>query len=137
MDIINRKKAAELNQKTYFTGRQCKWGHVARRYVVNGACKTCICHQATLLRSKPKKRYGIEVRVLTARMHMDDIATARALVHALNIARYGQVSPPCREAVNAGNWQKRPYDGTAQFGMPAATSDDIAIEREKLFGDYA
>ena len=137
MDIINRKKAAELRQKTYFTGRQCKWGHVARRYVVNGACKTCVRHQATLNRKKPKKSYGIYVRVLTARMHMDDIATVRELAHALNLARYGQIAPPCREALNAGNWKKRPYDGSAQFGMPAATSDDIAAAREDLFGEFA
>ena len=137
MDTISRKQAIELHQKTYYTGKQCKWGHVARRYTVNGICKTCARHKAELQRRKPKKVYNYDIKSFRIRLHSDDFATVRELAHALNMARYGQIVPPCREAVNAGLYKKTPYDGSAQFGMSAASSDDIAAAREDLFGDYA
>lgn len=39
--IISRKQAVEVGLAFYFTGRQCKRGHVDRRRVSNNACKTC------------------------------------------------------------------------------------------------
>ncbi|EUD09187.1 TPA: hypothetical protein ACHWKL_001376 [Providencia stuartii] len=41
MEIITRKEAATLGKLRYFTGKRCKNGHVAERYVGNGACVTC------------------------------------------------------------------------------------------------
>lgn len=41
MDIISRKEAKELGLKFYFTGKQCKYGHIAERRTSNGFCLGC------------------------------------------------------------------------------------------------
>lgn len=41
MEIISRKEAASKGFGKFFTGKKCKNGHVAERYVCNGVCVTC------------------------------------------------------------------------------------------------
>lgn len=41
MAVISRKEAIEKGLKAYFTGRPCKYGHVAERRVSNRACLEC------------------------------------------------------------------------------------------------
>lgn len=36
-----RMQAHALGEKTYSTGKPCKYGHMAKRYVVNGGCVEC------------------------------------------------------------------------------------------------
>lgn len=44
MDIITRKQARQIGQKTYFTGKSCSNQHVAARYVSTGGCVECLMH---------------------------------------------------------------------------------------------
>jgi hypothetical protein len=39
--IVNRAEAKAAGEKRYFTGRPCKWGHVAERLVSSGECAEC------------------------------------------------------------------------------------------------
>ena len=41
MKIISRQKAKALELKYYFTGRPCKYGHIAERSVANQDCTVC------------------------------------------------------------------------------------------------
>lgn len=41
MNIISKKEAKALGKLFYFTGKQCKRGHVDKRYVSTGDCYTC------------------------------------------------------------------------------------------------
>lgn len=41
MNVISAKDAAAKGDKLYFTGRQCRNGHIAPRYVSCGVCKEC------------------------------------------------------------------------------------------------
>ena len=41
MDIISRAKAKAAGLKRYFTGKPCKRGHLAQRYVSVGECLEC------------------------------------------------------------------------------------------------
>ena len=41
MEIISRKEAKAQGLKRYFTGKPCKYGHVAERRVIGGACVDC------------------------------------------------------------------------------------------------
>jgi hypothetical protein len=41
MEIISRKEAMEKGLKRYFTGKPCKHGHVAERFIVSKACREC------------------------------------------------------------------------------------------------
>lgn len=48
MEVISRKDAKAQGLTRYFTGRPCKWGHVAERLRSNG---TCIgCHKESALK---------------------------------------------------------------------------------------
>ena len=41
MNIISKEVARTAGRKRYFTGRMCKNGHTAERYVFNGKCVEC------------------------------------------------------------------------------------------------
>ena len=41
MKITTRKEAKAQGLKRYFTGKPCKWGHVAERFSVDGKCAKC------------------------------------------------------------------------------------------------
>ena len=41
MEVILRAKAKELGLKRYFTGKPCKFGHIAQRKIENGSCVEC------------------------------------------------------------------------------------------------
>lgn len=52
--IVTRKQAIEMRLDRYYTGRECKNGHVAMRKVYNYACCTC----ATLMERKYNAKRG-------------------------------------------------------------------------------
>lgn len=41
MNIISRREAIKSELVSYFTGKPCKFGHVDKRYTVNGVCYSC------------------------------------------------------------------------------------------------
>lgn len=41
MKVIKRMDAARQGLNHYFTGKPCKYGHVDKRYVLNGLCVAC------------------------------------------------------------------------------------------------
>lgn len=52
-----RKEASEAGLTRYWTGKSCKWGHVAERLVSNGRCIKCMYELRTeLLRDNPEER---------------------------------------------------------------------------------
>lgn len=51
MVVISKKEAIEKGLKTYFTGKPCKYGHVAERSVSNRCCLEC-------LKEYSKEHYG-------------------------------------------------------------------------------
>jgi Skp family chaperone for outer membrane proteins len=50
MEIVNRKTAAQIGSTTFFTGKVCKNGHVAPRYVSTGHCVECVKEAARAYR---------------------------------------------------------------------------------------
>lgn len=42
MQIIARKDAAKAGLGQYFTGKECKHGHISNRYTQSGACTACV-----------------------------------------------------------------------------------------------
>lgn len=51
--LITRKEAKVLELKTYFTGKECKYGHVSRRQVCSGQCIECKVIRTRVWREKP------------------------------------------------------------------------------------
>jgi hypothetical protein len=41
MELIDRKTALSLGLTTYFTGKECKYGHISTRKVHSGSCTAC------------------------------------------------------------------------------------------------
>ena len=56
MIIISRDEALSLGLKKYFTGQQCKYGHISERYTKHGECVTCVKLRADIYKKKyPEK----------------------------------------------------------------------------------
>lgn len=65
MDVISRKEAIEKGLKVYFTGKPCKYGHVAERRVDNKTCLECSKERNKEYREQNKeyfKEYDKEYR---------------------------------------------------------------------------
>lgn len=78
--VISRAAAWKLKQTKYYTGKLCRLGHDAQRYVTNAACVQCLC-------DKSRNRYPNGLVRLDLAVHPDDAATVRQIVQGLNIAR--------------------------------------------------
>src|SRR6185437_10693111 len=56
-NIITRLEAIRLGSKTYYTGKPCKNGHIAKRKTINGGCLICHNQQLDAKRSEYSKTY--------------------------------------------------------------------------------
>lgn len=52
MKVITRQAAALAGQTRFYTGKICRNGHTAERYVVNGACVECMTLHTAAHRSR-------------------------------------------------------------------------------------
>ncbi len=57
MKIITRAEAIAQGQRSYYTGIECKHGHIAERDTVTGGCKEC--HRRIVRESLAKSRKRI------------------------------------------------------------------------------
>lgn len=63
MDIITRQAAIEQGLRHYYTGRPCKRGHSARRYVSTKSCVDCCkLHGQAFIAANPGKSTEYSVR---------------------------------------------------------------------------
>lgn len=53
--LVSRQEAIERGLTKYFTGEECKHGHVSERYVLNGGCVTCIAEKVERQREAIRK----------------------------------------------------------------------------------
>ena len=51
----SRKKAKEIGSTRYFTGKECKHGHVALRYAIGGVCTVCARESSHRIRKKNRE----------------------------------------------------------------------------------
>ena len=56
---MERRKAREKGQTTYYTGRKCKHGHLSERYTKSGTCVACAKRRATLWRLKNMEDFNL------------------------------------------------------------------------------
>jgi hypothetical protein len=52
--IVSRKDAIATGLKTYFTGKPCKRGHIAKRFTANFTCSTCFVESLPKYEDKRK-----------------------------------------------------------------------------------
>ena len=96
MRIISRPDAAALKAIHYFTGKPCKYGHVARRFVSTGSCTACHSRDQQHARENKRLRAANMKRVPYFAMVPADMTDAEvsalfqvfnALVYAATIDR--------------------------------------------------
>lgn len=57
LEIVTRQRAAACGLRRFYTGKPCKAGHLAERFVGNGQCVKC---NATEARSREARRSSID-----------------------------------------------------------------------------
>lgn len=88
-EIITRAQAIERGLTRYFTGKPCKYGHIAERYLQSG-CTECVrIAQAKARQGKAKKISAIRAKhpQETAARRPDQLSTIDDTTHQLIIAR--------------------------------------------------
>lgn len=72
-EIISRKEAKEIGLTRYFTGKPCKHGHVAERWVSKHVCSTCL----SLAKKVYRKNNAEEVAAYQKKYMKDNRETLR------------------------------------------------------------
>ena len=80
MEILTRQQASEKRMHKYYTGKPCKRGHMALRYMNTGACTDCIAFYGS-----QRKNCARLVRFEIS--HPDDIKAVQDFVNSINLAR--------------------------------------------------
>lgn len=80
LQVISREQAATQKLIHFFTGKPCKYGHNAPRFVSTGGCVECNTNRAALFRKDAPARF-------TYALHPDDVAAALAYCQALDLQR--------------------------------------------------
>ncbi len=65
--IIKRKEAKKKGLSKYFTGKECKNGHIDSRYTINGICLSCFKSITTKYLNNKLKNYGEEKYYFTGK----------------------------------------------------------------------
>lgn len=83
MEKIKRLEAIEKGYKSYFTGIECKSGHIAKRQTSSGACYECV-----RLANK-KIRDGAKNRRISIRRNIKEIAYKNSEASSLQVPYEG------------------------------------------------
>jgi 5-methylcytosine-specific restriction endonuclease McrA len=62
MEIVTRKDALALGLKRYFTGKQCKYGHISERHVKSKSCAVCSYERGKLCAHNNIEQQKMHVR---------------------------------------------------------------------------
>lgn len=116
LEIISRQEAAALGRKRFYTGKPCKYGHDAPRFVSTGGCTAC-----NAARSQSFSRLsGANGEAFAYKIHPDDYAALLAYAQALDIQRGRIPQTPARA---------KP--------APRASAQDVEDARRVAFGRFA
>lgn len=91
-EIISRQDAAALGRKRFYTGRSCKYGHDAQRFVSTGGCVAC-----NVVRSQSFCRMSqASGEAFSYKIHPDDYVALLAYAQALDVQRGRPPQTPSR-----------------------------------------
>lgn len=77
MQIITRQEAIRKRLSKYFTGKPCKSGHIAERYLINSACEDCVHpkvgnHEVLARKSERETRAAAKSRMVRSKFRIND-----------------------------------------------------------------
>lgn len=87
--ILTRAEAKTAGKTNYFTGKPCKYGHVAQRQTVNGMCHACRAVKEPIWKEKYRARMLARDRAYKQENHAE--------IRVKNIARYAANAEKMRE----------------------------------------
>jgi hypothetical protein len=131
---MERKEAAAAGLKKYDTGRPCKHGHRADRYVDSGACSTCLKNMASIKHAGGASQRE-EVATKTKQIYLftkeSGLQNIKSFVDLLVALRLPDIDP---EAVNPWPyWQKQVSRETYQIKVRVPVEDvDAAYAAGKV-----
>lgn len=160
----NRKSAIAMGSKKYYTGEQCKAGHLSARYTQSGSCQACIlkssrdaaCNFAPVEQREPGEltpsalamQQTIDVPV---RCRVEKVVEIRKLAGELLACRYPGINPNQAWSGRAGtkgsggtllySFKLHPDDVDFVRATAGAMLHDptlnVAAERARLYGRAA
>lgn len=120
MEIISRQDAFNFGRKRFYTGRLCKHGHDAERFVSTGNCVKCNADRSKQFARTATAASNLRLQGhFTYLLHPDDHAAALAYCQALDLQR--------------GRVPKTPQETPAQDLNDVAAA--IADTRRRLLND--
>lgn len=81
-----RSKAAQNGQSKYYTGTNCKYGHISQRYVSSGLCIACMSARSRQFRND-RAAAGRGLVPFNIMVHPADLTTITMLVENINKKR--------------------------------------------------
>jgi hypothetical protein len=110
MDIITRKDSTKCGKIHYFTGKPCKHGHIAPRYVKNRECVECAKIRLNTEKAKARRsvyynsEYWKEYQKAYRKMRFDQGYTENPVKHRIRTIRWRKNNPDrCRELDRASH----------------------------------
>lgn len=131
---MERKEAAAAGLKKYNTGRPCKHGHTADRYVDSGACSDCLKNMVAIKyanSSEQRELIATRTKQIYLFTKLSGLPAIKMLVDGMVSARMPDVAA---EAVNPEPyWQKQVSRETYQIKVRVPMEDvDAAYAMGKL-----
>ena len=71
MDKISAREAFDKGLTRYFTGKECKKGHIAQRMISNGSCVECLKRETAYRRTKEWRKEHPGARTIEARKYRE------------------------------------------------------------------
>lgn len=134
MEILSRSDAIARQQRHYFTGRPCKHGHVAPRYVQSCTCVECIAQAVGRDRAAARangptaaqRAYKTEVVDRRFRLPIDSLPMLQAVAAALLEGRYPDLGGRYARVVEPR--PVRPAGGTAMVRLRVHPDDVVLVQ---------
>jgi 5-methylcytosine-specific restriction endonuclease McrA len=120
-----RKEALLLGETRYFTGKECKYGHLSPRWSLDGACLVCKAKRVRLYFSSPKgkevtRKYALTGKGKEKQRRSDLQRRAYKLAHNADRRAKGFLATP--------RWLTKDH----RVAMRSLYKD--AVERSSLYG---
>lgn len=123
--VVSRKDARELGVPRYWTGKPCKNGHLAPRWVSNGACFGCLAMWASIEKSPEKKQAKLVRKRERYRENADTISERRAEIYRQNPEKY--------RAQSVASYWRNPETRRAAAVAWNAANKDVVTQRNAAY----
>jgi len=139
MDVITRKQAKELGLRRYYTGKPCKYGHIAQRQCASGRCTKCDSElQKTPEYRKKRREFENSESQKSKRLIYDQSKSRKESVRRRSNASYHKNKPAFLMRLLVSRFPKmirRGLEGCSSTEKLGYTLEEFKSHFESLFLD--